>query len=230
MKKKKLKAYFVLGLFFGFIAMASILVIGRTSSICANSLSCIKDLSGNFEEGQNEGIFLGKKVAVPKILTKGFLPQPVLGADTGEKRIEINLGNQHLYAYQADQIIYDFPVSTGKWYPTPTGTFEIWIKLRATRMSGGNPAWGTYYNLPNVQYTMYFYNNEVSKARGFGIHGAYWHNNFGHPMSHGCVNMKTEDAAVLYAWADPPTTGYTTYTEKDNPGTKVIIYGVTPKE
>jgi len=45
-----------------------------------------------------------------------------------------------------------------------------------------------------VPYTMYFY-------RGYAIHGTYWHSNFGRPMSHGCVNMRTQDAAWLYSWA-----------------------------
>jgi lipoprotein-anchoring transpeptidase ErfK/SrfK len=53
---------------------------------------------------------------------------------------------------------------------------------------------GPGYNLPNVPYTMYFY-------RGYAIHGTYWHNNFGSPMSHGCVNLATPDAQWLYNWA-----------------------------
>lgn len=97
-------------------------------------------------------------------------------------------------------------------------------------MEGGNKAWGTYYNLPNVPYTMYFYNNEVPKTRGYGIHGAYWHNNFGHPMSHRCVNMKPEESEKLYFWADPSVKGNTTYADKDNPGTKIVIYGTAPNE
>ena len=65
---------------------------------------------------------------------------------------------------------------------------------------------------------------------GYSIHGAYWHNNFGHPMSHGCVNMKTEDAEQIYNWANPPTEGNTTYATKENPGTEVVIYGTAPTE
>ena len=53
---------------------------------------------------------------------------------------------------------------------------------------------GPDYYLPQVPYTMYFY-------KGYAIHGTYWHNNFGHPMSHGCVNMRTDDAAWLFNWA-----------------------------
>ena len=53
---------------------------------------------------------------------------------------------------------------------------------------------GPGYDLPDVPWTMYFYQD-------YGIHGTYWHHNFGHPMSHGCVNMQTDDAKWLYDWA-----------------------------
>jgi hypothetical protein len=76
---------------------------------------------------------------------------------------------------------------------------------------------------------MFFASSEVPSWRGFGIHGTYWHNNFGHPMSHGCVNMKTEEVAQLYYWADPalgdkPSIKATS----ENQGTQVVIYGVAP--
>lgn len=199
------------------------------NSFCANSISCIKDLSGIYEEGTTLAKFMGQTIEVPKELAQIPRLTNVLGNTTLQKRIEIDLSTQHLYAYEDNNLIYDFPVSTGKWFSTPTGSFRTWIKLRYTRMTGGNKAWGTYYNLPNVPYVMYFYNDSIPKTRGFGIHGAYWHNNFGHPMSHGCVNMRIEDAGKLYEWADPPTKQHTTYTDTNSPGTLVIIYGETPK-
>jgi hypothetical protein len=97
-------------------------------------------------------------------------------------------------------------------------------------MEGGNKDDGTYYNLYNVPYVMFFYNDEVAKSMGFSLHGAYWHNNFGHPMSHGCVNIRPEDAGRLYAWADPVNDGNITYTTGENPGTLVTITGETPEE
>ena len=97
-------------------------------------------------------------------------------------------------------------------------------------MEGGNKALNTYYYLPNVPYTMFFYNDQISKYRGFGIHGTYWHANFGYPMSHGCINMKTEEAALLYYWAKPelPANKESAVSTADNPGTEVIIYGQAP--
>ncbi len=105
------------------------------------------------------------------------------------KWIDINLSQQMLYAYDGDQLVASFLVSTGlPATPTVTGTYQVWIKLRYDDMVGPG------YNLPNVEYVMYFY-------KGYGIHGTYWHNNFGHPMSHGCVNMRNEDAGWLYNWS-----------------------------
>ena len=84
-------------------------------------------------------------------------------------------------------------VSTGiARYPTVTGRFAIYAKYSATRMTGPG------YNLPNVPWAMFFY-------RGYAIHGTYWHSNFGRPMSHGCINMKTPEAKWLYHWAPKGT-------------------------
>ncbi len=107
----------------------------------------------------------------------------------GEKWIDIDLSSQQLFAYEGQTVLRAFVVSTGTWqHPTPVGRFYVWIKLVSTDMSGPG------YYLPDVPYTMYFY-------KGYGIHGTYWHNNFGTPMSHGCVNMRTEEAAWLFNWA-----------------------------
>jgi lipoprotein-anchoring transpeptidase ErfK/SrfK len=72
--------------------------------------------------------------------------------------------------------------------PTPIGEFAIYSKVRSQTMSGPG------YTLPNVQFVAYFYTS-------YAIHGTYWHDNFGHPMSHGCVNMRDLDAQWLYSWA-----------------------------
>jgi lipoprotein-anchoring transpeptidase ErfK/SrfK len=118
-------------------------------------------------------------------------PKPAVnpGVGGGAKWIDVNLSRQMLYAYEGNTIVASFLVSTGVWqFPTVTGQFHIYIKLVSTTMSGDG------YYLPNVPYTMYFY-------KGYGIHGTYWHNNFGHPMSHGCVNMYTPDAEWMFYWA-----------------------------
>lgn len=146
------------------------------------------------------GIFLGEKVKVYNSDWPSMQVPSVLGTNTpdDDKWIEVDLSEQKLYMKERDKTILSFLVSTGRWMPTPTGEWRIWSKFRYTRMKGGSQALGTFYDLPNVPYTM-FYNN------GYGIHGAYWHNNFGNPMSHGCVNMKPEEAGIVFNWAQVGT-------------------------
>lgn len=173
---------------------------------------------------------MGKKVTSPSTIAKLPSTNAVLGESTGgEKHIYVDLSTQKLYAKEGDETVYEFPVSTGLWGRTPTGDFKIWIKLKYTRMSGGNPSLGTYYDLPNVPYTMFYANSEVPKSMGYSIHGAYWHNNFGHPMSHGCINMRPEDAQTLFYWAEPPIGDVSTlYVSEDDKSTPVTVYGVAP--
>jgi len=114
-------------------------------------------------------------------------------ASNGERWIDVNLTQQMVYAYQGNSLADSFLVSTGTWqYPTVTGQYHIYIKLRYTDMTGPG------YYLPNVPFTMYFY-------QGYGLHGTYWHHNFGTPMSHGCVNLSIPDSEWLYNWASVGT-------------------------
>jgi len=198
---------------------------------CANSISCVSDLAGTYDSSEKKGTFEGKTVFVPPQDAIAFTnpSKSVLGESVGPKKIMVDLTNQRLYAYEGDTVVMDFPVSTGKWWPTPTGEFDIWVKLRYTKMEGGSKALGTYYYLPNVPYTMFYSNSEVPKGAGYSIHGAYWHDNFGAPMSHGCVNMRTADAGQVFEWADPRSTGWANPATASDPGTKVIVYGETPK-
>lgn len=120
------------------------------------------------------------------------LPEIALSGN-GARWIDVDLTNQHVYAYEGDVVVNSFIVSTGTWRtPTVTGQYKIYVKYRSAKMSGPG------YYLPNVPYIMYFY-------KGYGLHGTYWHNNFGTPMSHGCVNLRTDDAAWLYEWASVGT-------------------------
>lgn len=185
---------------------------------CANSISCAKDLTGMYDTKILTGTFNGKQVTIPPQIYITGLSSLVLGEVTpSNKHIYVDLSKQRLFAYEGNTLVYAFLVSTGLWGRTPTGDFRIWTKLRYTRMSGGSVALGTYYDLPNVPYVMFFYNDQVGKDLGYSIHGTYWHDNFGHPMSHGCVNMKTDEVAMLYNWAE-------------DPGTMVTIYGKAPIE
>ncbi|MFH0864137.1 MAG: L,D-transpeptidase [Candidatus Gottesmanbacteria bacterium] len=178
----------------------------------------IKTQSGQWDTNFNQPIFLNAPVSLPVAVVADSNVLGVVQAQ-GEKWIEIDLSDQKLYAHEGDNIVYTFLVSTGKWGATPIGDFRIWVKLRYSTMSGGDKSIGTYYYLPNVPYVMFFHN-------AFALHGTYWHNNFGTPMSHGCVNLSTIDAGKLYYWTDPPVEPEKSvfHPTKEFPGTRVVVH------
>jgi len=111
----------------------------------------------------------------------------------GERWIDVDLSQQRVSAYEGDTVVNSFLVSTGvAQTPTVTGKYKIYIKVRVQDMSGPG------YYLRDVPYVMFFYED-------YGLHGTYWHNNFGTPMSRGCVNLTVDDAAWLYNWASVGT-------------------------
>jgi LysM repeat protein len=114
-----------------------------------------------------------------------------IGAHWGRGReLVVDLSTQMAYAFDDGVMMRSALVSTGlPATPTVQGEYAIWHKTPAQTMSGPG------YYLPNVQWVMYFY-------QGYGFHGTYWHNNFGNPMSHGCVNMTNDDAYWFYNFAD----------------------------
>ncbi len=185
-------------------------------------------ISGEYNTQDINGNFLGSNFVTNEVVEPNMTD--VLGVNNSNKRIEVDLSTQTLRAFEDDKKVYEFLISSGKWGKTPTGTFRIWGKFRYTKMEGGRKELNTYYYLPNVPFVMFFENEKVPAARGFGIHGTYWHSNFGHPMSHGCINMKTEEAGIIYNWAGPELGDKKSIrSTADNLGTEVIIYGVAPK-
>ena len=179
--------------------------------------------SGEFDEGINIAIFNSEIINYPKTsLAQTYSTSKVLGTtntEGEEKWIEISLDEQKLRAWEGNQLIMEFLISSGKWAPTPKGTFNIWYKTRNQKMEGGSKEFGTYYNLPNVPHNMFFY-------KGYAIHGAYWHNNFGSPMSHGCVNQPLANAAQIFEWAGPvvPEGVGAIKASPENPGTRVFVH------
>jgi len=111
-----------------------------------------------------------------------------------EKWVLVSLSQQYLWAYQGDVVLWQGYISSGREpFDTPTGTFYVLTKYEKDDMEG--VLGGEYYNVPEVPDVMYFTNE------GHALHGAYWHNNFGTPMSHGCVNLPLEVAHWMYAWS-----------------------------
>lgn len=143
----------------------------------------------------------------------------VLGTSTDEKWIEVDLGKQKIIAHQGDQIFLESLVSSGLWNKTPVGEYRIWYKIVSTKMEGGIKGQRSYYYLPNVPYAMFF-------KGSYGIHGTYWHNNFGTPRSHGCVNTPTNIAERIFYWSDPqlPEGARSVRASDENPGTRVVVH------
>lgn len=154
--------------------------------------------------------------------TTAFLPQAVdhltpIDIPDEERWIRVDLSEQIVIAYENTKPVRAFIISSGlPGTPTVTGEFRIRTKVSQQVMTGG--VGSNYYYLPGVKWVQYFYQD-------YSFHGTYWHNNFGNPMSHGCLNMTNADAKWLFDWAGPVWDGETTWykSSQENPGTLVII-------
>lgn len=151
--------------------------------------------------------------------THAKLPSGV--TDLTEKWIDVDLSEQRVVAYVGLEAIKSFIVSTGlPGTPTVQGEFRIWAKTPLQDMYGGNRAAGDYYYLEDVPWVQYFFED-------YAFHGAVWHNNFGQPMSRGCVNMRVEDAQWLFEWASPSmeldASGWL-FTGAEATGTLVVVH------
>jgi hypothetical protein len=118
-----------------------------------------------------------------------------------EKRVEVDLARQWVRCYEGSQLIFTTKISSGwryatGYYLTPVGDFQTYHKRHSRHMAGGNLATG--YDLPGVPWVAYINN------QGISFHGTYWHNDFGRPRSHGCINMTPDAALWLSRWTQPP--------------------------
>jgi L,D-transpeptidase catalytic domain len=119
-------------------------------------------------------------------------------ASTTNKSIVVDRSEQKLYAYDGEVLFKEVSISTGlQLTPTPRGVFSIYKKMPSRYMQGPLPdlADQQVYDLPGVPWNLYF------TQGGAAIHGAYWHNSFGQPYSHGCVNLPPKEAKEIYDWA-----------------------------
>lgn len=143
-----------------------------------------------------------------------------------EKRILISIDKQILTAFERDRVVFTTSISSGLPDPkkdkneisteTPLGSFRIQLKMPSRHMGDGHLTEDIEaYELPGVPWTSVFHKT------GVALHGTYWHDNFGRRMSHGCVNMRNEDAKWLFRWTKPVYTGQDYY--QKGLGTLVII-------
>lgn len=207
-------------------------ISGDPTTSCCSEEQALKS-TGEFDENASMAIFNSQIINYPKTSLAYSFHQSIAQAarpDEGrvlgttnaqgeEKWIEVSLNDQKIRAWEGNKLVMEFSISSGKFSPTPKGTFNVWYKTRSQTMSGGSQDLGTYYNLPNVPHNMFFY-------KGYAIHGAYWHNNFGQPMSHGCVNSPLASAAQIFDWAGPvvPAGQNVVRASAENPGTRVLVH------
>lgn len=168
--------------------------LGQIAELYGVKLSILmrfNDLVGSYD------IHPGQELRIPE------LPQIML-ADVdytnapppGRRLLEVDLSEQWMTAWDGNKVFMHTLISSGTPdTPTVLGRYAIYRKLEKQDMNG----WGG--PLPDVPWVMYFYD-------GFAFHGAYWHNSFGIPMSHGCVHLTPEQSKELYDWADIGTEVY----------------------
>jgi hypothetical protein len=139
----------------------------------------------------------------------------------GERWIDVDLSTQTLVAYEGRVPVYATLVSTGRPGPdaTPRGVHRIWVKILTSDMGGaGNPDVEARYSLEDVPYVQFF-------DDAVALHGTYWHRDFGHTHSHGCVNLAPLDARWLFGFTGPrlPAGWTAAYPTRFDPGSVVRV-------
>jgi hypothetical protein len=149
-----------------------------------------------------------------------------------EKWIDVDLASQSLVAYVGARPVYVTLISSGRSSPdpldptrdfkTPNGTFRITSKHLSATMDGDHAVDGPY-SIEDVPYVMYF-------QLAYALHAAFWHNAFGRPRSHGCINLAPDDARWLFSWVDPPLphAWHGVFPGEHAAGTRVYVRGETP--
>ena len=166
---------------------------------------CLMQLHGAFEDNYWVNAEVCRRITPDEV--------GMIHPEVPDKHIVVDLDYQYMMCYEGDREVYFAKVTTG-WYvgekwQTPLGTHTIWEKRLSTHMSAG-PAVGNY-DIPGIPWTTLF------DINGAAIHSTFWHNYFGKPMSHGCVNTRPEDAKWVWRWTEPAVPYY--------PG-KVTIQGL----
>jgi hypothetical protein len=155
------------------------------------------------------------RMADPQPLPKGLQPW--------ERWVDVSLEKQILVAYEGERPVFTSLVSTGKKgsadepFVTPTGRWRIRSKHISTTMDGNTASDGNY-SIQDVPWTMFF-------EGSYALHGAFWHQGFGRPRSHGCVNLGPSAARWLFYWTTPflPEGWHGVHAHAGSPGTTVVV-------
>jgi lipoprotein-anchoring transpeptidase ErfK/SrfK len=156
----------------------------------------------NEQYGTYGDIFWAAAEAFRPLTDEDLVP---INPGVAEKRIVVDINHQVLTCYEGNSEVYYCRISSGAKYDymgeavdnwaTPVGSYFIWRKLISLHMAGGTNASG--YDLPGISWTCLFVGD------GVAIHSTFWHNDFGTPRSHGCVNARPDDANWIFRWSEP---------------------------
>ena len=135
-----------------------------------------------------------------------------------EKSIVVDLATQLVTAFEGEKLVFSQRCSSGaKGTETPKGEFRTYHKGPSIHMTNQGDAIEGIYDLPGVPWVAFFTGN------GDGFHGTYWHNDYGRPRSHGCVNLPSDAAKFLYRWTKPHVPPDADYVHLPGKGTRVQI-------
>jgi hypothetical protein len=146
------------------------------------------------ERGEGELVAApsGRLVERDAVRGAGRIARPA-GIPKGARWLHVNLAQQTLVAYEGDAPVFVTLVSSGReGHYTPIGLYRITRKDASVTMQGADPEEG-WYEVAEVPWTMWYRKN-------YAVHGAYWHDDFGTPRSHGCTNLSPADARWLFRW------------------------------
>jgi hypothetical protein len=156
-----------------------------------------QDDDGEWWYQLKEGVTWSPGPYVPAWSVRRIRPQELvpLSPDRSDKWVEIELAAQRLTCFEGEQPVFQASISSGAGGGTPRGEYLVLRKRHTSRMMGGEG--DDRYDLPGVAFPVYF------TPSGIASHGTYWHNDFVRPHSHGCINMRNEDAQWVFRWTDP---------------------------
>jgi lipoprotein-anchoring transpeptidase ErfK/SrfK len=135
-----------------------------------------------------------------------------------EKLIHVDLSTQLATAFEGNTMVFSSRCSSGsKGTRTPTGEFLTYHKGPSVHMNNQDEDTKNHYDLPGVPWCTFF------TGYGNAFHGTYWHNDYGRPRSHGCVNLPSADAKWIYRWSRPNVPVGEDYVHLPGEGTRVQI-------
>jgi hypothetical protein len=135
-----------------------------------------------------------------------------------DKLIHVDLAAQLVTAFEGDDLVFSARCSSGgKGTRTPSGEFLTYHKGPTIHMTNQGDAVNNIFDLPGVPWCTFF------TGSGNAFHGTYWHNDYGRPRSHGCINLRSDDAKWLYRWSRPHVPPETNYLHRPGEGTRVQI-------